>query len=121
MDKLNQLHATSTLCFRIEAEPTSEVVCRKEKQKQKDTSPQIMSILLFSLLIFNLPCVRPSIIPCLSFPRLQTTFHTLNVTRIPKYIDSIMHFVQMGGGGKGGTIQSKPGSVYMAQSGIVYN
>ena len=55
-----------------------------------------MNILLFSLLIFNLPCVRPPIIPCLSFPRLQTTFHTLNVTRIPKYIDSIMHFVQMG-------------------------
>jgi len=75
-----------------------------------------MNILLFSLLIFNLPCVRQPIMPCLSFPRLQTTFRTLNVTRIPKYIDSIMHFVQMGE-----TIQSKPGNVYMAQSRIVYN
>jgi len=116
MDKPNQLHAKSTVCFGIEAERTLEILCRKAKQKRQKHQAQIMNILLFSLLIFNLPCVRPPIMTCLSFPRLPNAYRALNVTRIPKYIDSIMHFVQMGE-----TIQSQPGSVYMAQSRIVYN
>jgi len=39
MDKPNQLHAMSTLCFRIQAERTSGVLCRKEKQTLKTPGP----------------------------------------------------------------------------------